>query len=124
MLVPVSASIRPMTTGCALLKLSTITTSWPAAMSWMTVCEPRRAAARRRATRSSASSARSTRDAERIEHRPRRASCVVGDLTDQPSLIDAMAASQPDEVYNLAAQSFVGDSWEQADLTGDVDGSA
>jgi GDPmannose 4,6-dehydratase len=38
---------------------------------------------------------------------------VEGDLTDEASLIRAMRLVRPDEVYNLAAQSFVGDSWEQ-----------
>ena len=43
-------------------------------------------------------------------------------MTDQTSLLDAMEASQADEVYNLAAQSFVGDSWTVPISTGDVDG--
>ncbi len=45
-----------------------------------------------------------------------------GDLTDQSSLNSAMKEIQPDEVYNLAAQSFVGTSWNQPVLTGDVTG--
>jgi len=45
---------------------------------------------------------------------------IYGDLTDLPSLISAMEISQPDEVYNLGAISFVGLSWRQAELTGDV----
>lgn len=47
---------------------------------------------------------------------------VEGDLTDLPSLISALEIAQPDEVYNLAAISFVGLSWKQAELTGDVTG--
>lgn len=47
---------------------------------------------------------------------------VEGDLTDLPSLISALEISQPDEVYNLGAISFVGLSWRQAELTGDVTG--
>ena len=47
---------------------------------------------------------------------------VEGDLTDLPSLIGAMEIAQPDEVYNLGAISFVGLSWKQAELTGDVTG--
>ncbi|MHB8340827.1 MAG: GDP-mannose 4,6-dehydratase [Mycobacteriales bacterium] len=47
---------------------------------------------------------------------------VEGDLTDLPSLIGAMEVAQPDEVYNLGAISFVGLSWKQAELTGDVTG--
>jgi GDPmannose 4,6-dehydratase len=43
-------------------------------------------------------------------------------MTDQTSLLDAMETSQADEVYNLAAQSFVGDSWTVPLSTGDVDG--
>jgi len=45
---------------------------------------------------------------------------LTGDLTDLPSLIRAFASSQPDEVYNLGAISFVAYSWENARLTSDV----
>ena len=45
---------------------------------------------------------------------------LTGDLTDLPSLIRAFATSQPDEVYNLGAISFVAYSWENARLTSDV----
>ena len=45
---------------------------------------------------------------------------VDGDLLDLGSLIDALRCSQPDHVYNLAAQSFVATSWKQPLLTGDV----
>jgi GDPmannose 4,6-dehydratase len=44
-----------------------------------------------------------------------------GDLLDQRSLTDAIRASQPDEVYNLAAMSFVGTSWQQPVLTAEFD---
>jgi GDPmannose 4,6-dehydratase len=47
---------------------------------------------------------------------------VEGDLTDQSSLDGILRVVQPDEVYNLAAQSFVPASWNQAVLTGDVTG--
>ena len=47
---------------------------------------------------------------------------IDGDLCDQGSAIRAMQTSQADEVYNLAAQSFVGTSWEQPALTGQVTG--
>jgi GDPmannose 4,6-dehydratase len=47
---------------------------------------------------------------------------IEGDLTDLPSLIGAIEIAQPDEVYNLGAISFVGLSWRQAELTGDVTG--
>jgi len=46
----------------------------------------------------------------------------TGDLTDMSSLIRALKASQPHEVYNLAAISFVAYSWENAALTSDVTG--
>lgn len=47
---------------------------------------------------------------------------IRGDLTDLPSLIRALEISAPDEVYNLGAMSFVGISWSQAELTGEVTG--
>ncbi|MGW1061586.1 GDP-mannose 4,6-dehydratase [Micromonospora rubida] len=45
-----------------------------------------------------------------------------GDLRDLPSLIGALDAAQPDEVYNLGAVSFVGMSWQQAELTSEITG--
>lgn len=45
---------------------------------------------------------------------------LEGDLTDMDSLIAGVSEARPDEVYNLAAMSFVGDSWEQALTTTDV----
>lgn len=63
-----------------------------------------------------------TPSTERIEHILDRITLCVGEMSDQTSLIDAMEASQADEVYNLAAQSFVGDSWTVPVSTGDVDG--
>jgi GDPmannose 4,6-dehydratase len=63
-----------------------------------------------------------TPSTERIEHILDRITLVTGEMTDQTSLIDAMETSQADEVYNLAAQSFVGDSWTVPVSTGDVDG--
>ena len=47
---------------------------------------------------------------------------LEGDLTDFSSLISALKESRADEVYNLAAQSFVGTSWRQPLLTGQVTG--
>ena len=58
---------------------------------------------------------------ERIGHVTDRVTIVRGDLSDQVSLFDVVEESQPDEVYNLAAQSFVADSWREAVYTGDVD---
>jgi len=47
---------------------------------------------------------------------------VNGDLTDQNSLLRCLKESNPDEVYNLASQSFVGESWNTPEQTGDVTG--
>ena len=47
---------------------------------------------------------------------------VNGDLTDQNSLVRCLRESDPHEVYNLAAQSFVGESWNTPEQTGDVTG--
>ncbi|MDO9556407.1 MAG: GDP-mannose 4,6-dehydratase [Coriobacteriia bacterium] len=63
----------------------------------------------------------STGSFERIDHLLHKVTLLSGDLSDQASLIDAIRQSQPDEVYNLAAQSFVADSWKQSEYTGDVD---
>ena len=54
---------------------------------------------------------------ERISHIMDRIELVQGDLLDQFSLISALEKSQPEEVYNLAAQSFVPTSWAQPVLT-------
>ncbi len=56
---------------------------------------------------------------ERIAHLVDRVELVSADLLDQHSLVDAMAGCKPDEVYNLAAQSFVQTSWTQPVLTGE-----
>lgn len=45
---------------------------------------------------------------------------ISGDLLDEASLVHALREANPDEVYNLAAQSFVADSWKQPTFTGDV----
>ena len=47
---------------------------------------------------------------------------VNGDLTDQNSLVRCLRESNPDEVYNLGAQSFVGESWNTPEQTSDVTG--
>ena len=47
---------------------------------------------------------------------------LTGDLTDQNSLTRALKQSNPQEVYNLAAQSFVGESWNTPEQTSDVTG--
>lgn len=64
----------------------------------------------------------STPNISRIEHILDKIELVEGDLTDQSSLDNSMRIGQPDEVYNLAAQSFVATSWNQPVLTGDVGG--
>jgi GDPmannose 4,6-dehydratase len=57
---------------------------------------------------------------ERINHIQEKISVVQGDLHDQSSLVDLIEEYRPDEVYNLAAQSFVPTSWNQPVLTGEV----
>jgi GDPmannose 4,6-dehydratase len=61
----------------------------------------------------------STEKYERIAHIKERVILHQADLLDQLSLIDALEAGQPHEVYNLAAQSFVPTSWAQPLLTGE-----
>jgi GDPmannose 4,6-dehydratase len=62
----------------------------------------------------------STLNFSRIEHIQDRITLVSGDLLDQVSLINILREHHPDEVYNLAAQSFVPASWKQPVFTGDV----
>ncbi len=57
---------------------------------------------------------------ERIQHIQNDITIVQGDLHDQSSLVALIEQYKPDEVYNLAAQSFVVTSWSQAVLTGEV----
>jgi GDPmannose 4,6-dehydratase len=57
---------------------------------------------------------------ERIEHLEDRVQIVRGDLHDQSSLVRALLESRPDEIYNLAAQSFVPTSFEEPVLTAEV----
>ena len=57
---------------------------------------------------------------ERIAHIQDDINVVFGDLHDQSSLVSTLEEYKPDEVYNLAAQSFVPVSWSQAVLTGEV----
>jgi GDPmannose 4,6-dehydratase len=59
----------------------------------------------------------STESYERIEHLRDRLHFAQADLLDQPSLTAALQQAEPDEVYNLAAQSFVPTSWTQPVLT-------
>src|SRR5579864_2929927 len=62
----------------------------------------------------------STLNFERIAHIQDRVSLVAGDLLDEISLIGILREHRPNEVYNLAAQSFVQTSWGQAVLTGET----
>ncbi|PIP74839.1 MAG: GDP-mannose 4,6-dehydratase [Candidatus Levybacteria bacterium CG_4_9_14_3_um_filter_35_16] len=61
----------------------------------------------------------STVNNERIAHIQEKIELLQGDLLDQSSLSEAILKSEPDEVYNLAAQSFVKTSWNQPVLTGE-----
>jgi GDPmannose 4,6-dehydratase len=63
----------------------------------------------------------STERFARIEHLRERMTFLQADLLDQLSLIDALEAAEPDEVYNLAAMSFVPTSWQQPVLTAEFD---
>lgn len=62
----------------------------------------------------------STLNFERIRHIQDQIKLISGDILDQTSLTRALKDIQPDEIYNLAAQSFVQTSWQQPVFTGDV----
>ena len=64
----------------------------------------------------------STINFHRIAHIQDRLTLVSGDLGDQMSLIQILEEHRPEEVYNLAAQSFVQTSWQQPVFTGEVSG--
>lgn len=55
----------------------------------------------------------------RVDHLREQVNLLQGDLLDQSSLVEVMQAAKPDEIYNLAAQSFVPTSWNQPVLTGE-----
>ena len=57
---------------------------------------------------------------ERIKHIQDRIKLISGDLLDQNSLMNTIKESTPDEIYNLAAQSFVPASWAQPVFTGEA----
>ena len=61
----------------------------------------------------------STSNVERIKHIQDDIRLIQGDLLDQNSLIEAIEGSQPDEIYNLAGQSFVPATWDKPVLTGE-----
>jgi len=64
----------------------------------------------------------STETIQRIEHVKDRITFLQGDLLDQASLVKVLENAEPDEIYNLAAQSFVPTSWNQPVLTGQFTG--
>lgn len=64
----------------------------------------------------------STPNYSRIEHIRDQIELIDGDLHDAMSLVHAVEKAEPEEFYNLAAQSFVATSWQQAVLTGDYTG--
>jgi GDPmannose 4,6-dehydratase len=64
----------------------------------------------------------STLNFERIAHIQDDIEILPGDLADENSLNDVLRRSNPDELYNLAAQSFVQTSWQQPELTGQTTG--
>ncbi|MFA6527995.1 MAG: GDP-mannose 4,6-dehydratase [Candidatus Gracilibacteria bacterium] len=64
----------------------------------------------------------STPNHERINHILDKITLVDGDLLDTSSLIKVLQETKPDEVYNLASQSFVGVSWKEPILTGEITG--
>src|SRR5947207_772055 len=64
----------------------------------------------------------STEKFERIDHIKDRITLHQGDLLDQRSLVDTLRAAKPDEIYNLAAMSFVAASWVQPTLTAEFTG--
>jgi GDPmannose 4,6-dehydratase len=64
----------------------------------------------------------STETFQRLEHIRERITLHTGDLLDQRSLVDVLRTCEPYEVYNLAAMSFVGASWNQPVLTAEFSG--
>ena len=64
----------------------------------------------------------STKNRTNIKHLENKIEFVAGDLTDQNSIVRAMKMCRPHEVYNLGAQSFVGESWNSPEQTSQVTG--
>ena len=65
----------------------------------------------------------STKNRVNTSHLEGKVNFIMGDLTDQNSLRRALKKSDPDEVYNLAAQSFVKESWNTPEQSADVTGA-
>jgi GDPmannose 4,6-dehydratase len=64
----------------------------------------------------------SSENHDRLQHIRDRISLHTGDLLDQRSLVDVIRKAEPDEIYNLAAMSFVAASWNQPTLTAEFTG--
>jgi len=64
----------------------------------------------------------SNRNRENTDHLKDKITFLQGDLLDQNSLLRCLKESNPDEIYNLGAQSFVGESWNTPEFTGEVTG--
>ena len=64
----------------------------------------------------------SAKNRTNTKHLEGKITFVNGDMTDQNSLVRCLKESDPDEVYNLAAQSFVGESWNTPEYTSEVTG--
>ena len=64
----------------------------------------------------------STKNRINTEHLEEKITFITGDLSDQNSLLRVLEQSDPDEIYNLASQSFVAESWNTPEQTGDVTG--
>src|SRR5258708_3697780 len=61
----------------------------------------------------------STVNLKNVMHLQEKIKLIYGDLLDQSSLVSAITQSEPDEIYNLAAQSFIEIAWNQPVLTGE-----
>ena len=64
----------------------------------------------------------STKNRTNTKHLENKITFINGDMTDQNSLVRCLKEAQPEEVYNLAAQSFVGESWNTPEYTSEVTG--
>ncbi len=64
----------------------------------------------------------STKNRVNTSHLEGKVNFLMGDLSDQNSLLRCLKQSDPDEVYNLAAQSFVGESWNTPEQSADITG--
>jgi GDPmannose 4,6-dehydratase len=64
----------------------------------------------------------STKNRVNTKHLEGKIEFLVGDLSDQNSLLRCLKQSNPDEVFNMAAQSFVGESWNTPEQTADITG--